>query len=148
MNIDLMCKYQADLFAYACEKKDCSSSIFIKQFAYSNLAKRMDDEAYIYSADDITKAYYSLTLEKKLNKGKQIYPLKIMSWIGYIMRYISYKYKYSTNYIYKKVKPRDLYGLYEAYHGLDNELAATRIIEAYELKNNRNIIDVAKKYYL
>ena len=105
MNIDLMCKYQADLFAYACEKKDCSSSIFIKQFAYSNLAKRMDDEAYIYSADDITKAYYSLTLEKKLNKGKQIYPLKIMSWIGYIMRYISYKYKYSTNYIYKKVKP-------------------------------------------
>lgn len=146
-NIDFECKYQADLFEYATKIKDCSSPFFIKQFANSKLARRMDDETYVLLADDITKAYSALKKEKKLTIGTEIYPSFVMHWIGYIMRYMAIKYNYSTKQIHSFIKPKEFYSLYEAYHSMDNDLVCERIIEAKNVNNNLNNIELLKSIY-
>lgn len=139
------CEYQANLFEYSVVKGDCSSSFFIKQFANSDLASRMDNEAYILSGDDTVKAYEELSLEKKLSRGKELYPKRVMAWVGYIMRYMSIKYNFSTKYIYSFIKPRELYGLYEAYHSLDNDMVCERIVEAKKINTNLNNADIYRE---
>lgn len=147
-DIEFECKYQADLFELSTNKKDCSSVVFIKQFSNSKLAKAMDNRSYLFLADDITKAYDSLKKEKKLTLGKEIYPKKVMSWIGYIMRYMAIKYEYTTKNVYSIIKPKELYGMYEAYHSLDNDLVCERILEAKNINLNLNNIEIFKKIYL
>ena len=147
-DIEFECKYQADFFELSTNKKDCSSVVFIKQFSNSKLAKAMDNRSYLFLADDITKAYDSLKKEKKLTLGKEIYPKKVMSWIGYIMRYMAIKYEYTTKNVYSIIKPKELYGMYEAYHSLDNDLVCERILEAKNINLNLNNIEIFKKIYL
>lgn len=146
-DINTECKYQSDLFKYACMMKDCSSLNFVKQFAYSDLARRMDHESYLYCGDDVPKAYDSLKKEKKLTVGKEIIPIDIMAWVGYIMRYFSITKKITTKRVYQIIKPKELCGLYEAYHSLDNDLVIKRILESKNVDLSLNNLEVFKKLY-
>lgn len=124
------CRYVSDLFIYSTKQKDCSSKVFIKAFVHSTLSKRIANKAFMFESLDITGAYALLKKEKKLSRGKEIYPSYAMAWIGYIMQYFSCVTGLSMSVLYRKVKPNELYALYEAYHSLDNELAVRRICEA------------------
>lgn len=53
-----------------------------------------------------------------------------MYWIGYLYRYFSYTYDYSSSKVYKIVKPKELRGLFLPYHTMDTAAAIERILEA------------------
>lgn len=141
----ILCKYQAKLFEYSVKQK-VSSRLFIKKFSHSFLAERMDFSAFLLESIDVPQAYIEVVGETQLNGP--IYNEAIMSWIGYIYRYICYTYSQTMSDVYKRIKPKDLYELYDAYHSMDNELAIKRILEAksisFEIKDD---IELFKKIY-
>lgn len=142
----LLCKYQARLFEYS-TSKNISSKQFIKDFSYSNLSKRMGNVSFLFETLDTAGAYLEIEENKPFKKG-EVYNENIISWIGYIYRYTCYIYEKDMKDIYKKIKPQELYDLYDAYHSLDNELAIKRILEAKNIDfNNKNATNLLKKYY-
>ena len=124
-----LCEYQADFFAQSTSHLNCSSLIFVKQFMESAIARRMDQGAFVLEALDIPECFMELSREKRLSQGKEKYPSYVMSWIGYMYRYITYTREVSSEFLFSKVKTRQLYEVYEAYHSLDPEAAAVRILE-------------------
>ncbi len=141
------CKYVADLFEYSTKENDCSSKVFIKAFVFSSLAKRIFSKYFILESIDIPMAYDVIKKEKKLTRGKDVYPSYVMSWIGYIMAYFQCKTNLPISVLYNHVKPDDLYKVYEAYHSLDNDLVVDRIIEAGKINTNLNDVNILKKVY-
>ena len=143
----LLCKYQASLFEYSA-KQQTPSKMFIKRFSMSNLAKRMDGPGFIYEGTDVPKAFEEIKTQKT-NDPKLIYSQPIISWIGYIYRYMSYIYEKPTTLIYKKIPPQELYDVYDAYHSLDNEMAINRILEAKSINLDVTAdIELFKRIYL
>lgn len=138
------CRYVSDLFEYSTKMKDCSSKVFIKAFVYSSIQKRLSSQAFILESLDVPAAYEIIKKEKKLTRGKEIYPSYVMAWIGYTMKYFAYVTNISETALYRKVKPEEFYSLYEAYHSLDNDLVVKRISEAKNINLNLNNIEIYK----
>ncbi len=138
------CRYVSDLFEYSTKMKDCSSKVFIKAFVYSSIQKRLSSQAFILESLDVPAAYEIIKKEKKLTRGKEIYPSYVMAWIGYTMKYFAYVTNISETALYRKVKPEEFYLLYEAYHSLDNDLVVKRISEAKNINLNLNNIEIYK----
>lgn len=136
------CRYVSDLFEYSTKMKDCSSKVFIKAFVYSSIQKRLSSQAFILESLDVPAAYEIIKKEKKLTRGKEIYPSYVMAWIGYIMKYFAYVTNISETALYRKVKPEEFYSLYETYHALDNDLVVKRISEAKNINLNLNNIEI------
>lgn len=126
----LQCRFLGDLFAYASKRKECSSKTFVKAYVYSSLAKRVSSAGFLYDCLSVPSAYESLAKEKKLTRGKDVYPSFVMEWIGYMMAYYSAYTGLPASVFYSKVKPEELYRMYEAYHSLDRQEALERIAEA------------------
>lgn len=148
-NIGLtLCDYQSDLFEKSVNYLSCSSIYFIKTFMNSKIAKRIDNPAFLLESVDVTALLNDLNNQHKLNRGKELYPTYVMKWIGYIYRFFSYTYNYSSKKVYEIVKPKELYALYEPYHSLDPKEAIERIIESKNINTNIDLIELAKKYYL
>ncbi|MBE5763114.1 MAG: hypothetical protein E7338_02705 [Clostridiales bacterium] len=123
-----ICRYQADLFEYSA-KQLVASKDFVKKYAYSNLAERMDDRGFWFEAIDVPQAFSEMqTIKAK--KKISIYRSDVIRWIGYIYRYICYIYEKPMKEVYKRISPQELYDVFDAYHSLDNELAIKRILEA------------------
>ena len=139
-----LCKFASSLFEYSTKIGECSSKVFIKAYVYSSIPKRLSSASFLYESIDIVSAYNTIRAEKKLTRGKDIYPSYVMAWIGYIMKYFSYTTGISEEVLYKKVKPEDFYHLYESYHSLDNDLVVKRIAEANEINMNLNNIELMK----
>ena len=89
-----LCKFVGDLFEYLTKLKDCSSKVFIKAFVYSTISKDISNKSFYLNSIDITLAYDLIKKEKKLTRGKDIYPSYVMAWIGYIMEYSLYQLIY------------------------------------------------------
>lgn len=138
------CRFVSDLFEYSTKVKECSSKIFIKAYVYSTFSKNVSDKSFFINSIDISLAYDLIKKEKKLNRGKDIYPSYIMSWIGYIMEYFTLSTNIPLEILYKNIKPEELYSLYEAYHSLDSELVVRRIIESKNINTNLNNVDLYK----
>lgn len=132
------CKFVSDLFEYSTKKHDCSSKNFIKAYVYSSVRSRISSKNFIFESIDVAAAYEMIKNEEKLTKGKEIYPSYVMAWIGYIFMYFELSTGIPQTTLYKNIKPEELYGLYEAYHSLDNELAIKRIAEAKNININLN----------
>lgn len=66
----------------------------------------------------------------KLEYGSIKYTHNEMFWIGYLYRYFCYTYELSSVQVYKIVKPKELRGLFLAYHTMDIAQAIERILEA------------------
>ncbi len=144
-NDNLSCTFVADLFEYSTKIKECSSKVFIKAFVYSSIAKRISSDLFIFDSLDIVQAYNLLKQEKKLTIGNDIYPSYVMAWIGYIMEYFTKSTKIPLTILYKKIKPEELYMLYEPYHSLDNDLVIQRICESKKINTNLNDVNLLKR---
>lgn len=138
------CRFVSDLFEYSTKVKECSSKIFIKSFVYSSLTKIVSDKSFFINSMDIGLAYDLIKKEKKLNRGKDIYPSYVMSWIGYIMEYFTLSTNIPLEILYKNIKPEELYSLYEAYHSSDSEVVIRRIIDSKNINTNLNNVEVLK----
>jgi len=127
----LLCKLQAEAFENSIDKMDTSSEIFIRRYMKSKVAKRFDNESVLESniqADDVLELIneeYGIS-----NYGSVKYTRNEMYWIGYIYRYFASTYEMSSAGVYKKVKPKELRGLFLPYHTMDPEQAIERILEA------------------
>ena len=136
------CRFTADLFEYSTRKHECSSKVFIKAFVYSSVSKSISSKSYLFESKDINLAYDLIKKEKKLNKGKDIYPSYVMSWIGYIMQYFTLTTDIPLTTLYKNMKPEEFYMLYESYHSMDNDLVVKRICESKNINLNFNDLDL------
>lgn len=127
----LLCDLQAKTFECAIDLTSVSSEIFIRRFMNSKIAKAMDNESIlqtnIHEKDvlDIIEEQYG-----KSEYGSVKYTHNEMFWIGYLYRYFCYTYKLSSVQVYKIVKPKELRGLFLAYHTMDPSQAIERILEA------------------
>lgn len=127
----LLCKLQAETFENSIEKTDASSEIFIRRFMKSEIAKRLDNESILESNIqandilDIINEEYGIS-----NYGSVKYSKNEIYWIGYIYRFFAFTYDMTSAQVYKIVKPKELRGLYLAYHTLDPVQAVERILES------------------
>ncbi len=140
----LAARFVGDLFEYSTKVGECSSKVFIKAFVYSSLSKRISSDSFIFDSLDIAGAYLFIKKEKKLTRGKDVYPSYVMAWIGYIMEYFTKVTNIPLTVLYKKIKPEELYALYEPYHSLDNDLVIERICEAKGIISDLNNVEIMK----
>lgn len=130
----LLCDLQAKTFECAVDLTSVSSEIFIRRFMNSKIAKTLDNESILQTnlhAKDILdriEAQYG-----KLDYGSVKYTHNEMFWIGYLYRYFSYTYELSSLQVYKIVKPKELRGLFLAYHTMDPSQVIERILESKNL---------------
>lgn len=126
-----ICKYQGSLFQASLEKTECSSPVFLRRFMYSDVAKRMDSEGFLFEMTDVTDAIDEI--EKQFGKsdyGRIRYGENELYWMGYLYRYWTYTRERGSKTVYKLIKPGELRKLYFPYHSLDPSLAIERILES------------------
>ena len=133
MNRDglLLCDLQAKAFEIAVDFAQVSSEVFIRRFMNSNVAKAMDNESVLQT--NIHEKDILNMIEEQYGKseyGSVKYTHNEMFWIGYIYRYFCYTYEMTSIQVYKIVKPKELRGLFPAYHTMDSAQAIERILEA------------------
>ena len=127
----LLCDLQAKTFECAVDLTSVSSEIFIRRFMNSRIAKIMDNESILQT--NIHEKDILDMIEDEYGKseyGSVKYTHDEMFWIGYVYRYFGYTYELSSIQVYKIVKPKELRGLFLAYHTLDPAQAIERILEA------------------
>lgn len=127
----LLCELQAKAFENSIDKMESSSEIFIRRFMKSKIAKRLDNQS-ILDSNIQTNDILQLVDEEygATNYGSVKYTHNEMYWIGYIYRYFSFTYDLSSSQVYKIIKPKELRGLFLAYHTMDPSQAIERILEA------------------
>lgn len=133
----LLCDLQAKTFECAVDLTSVSSEIFIRRFMNSKIAKSMDNESILQT--NIHEKDILNMIEDEYGKSKYgsvKYTHNEMFWIGYVYRYFGYTYELSSIQVYKIVKPKELRGLFLAYHTLDPAQAIERILEAKGLLVN------------
>lgn len=126
-----LCKYQGSLFQASLDKTECSSPVFLRRFMYSDVAKRMDSEGFLFEPTDVTDAIDEI--EKQFGKsdyGKIRYGENELYWMGYLYRYWTYTRERGSKTVYKLIKPEELRKLYFPYHSLDPSQAIERIMDS------------------
>lgn len=147
----LLCKIQGAIFENSLKKTNTSSEIFIRRFMLSDIAKQFDSKAYLDGT--LTKDEVFELIEEeygKSNYGKNKYNSEVLYWIGYLYRYFSYTYELTSKQVYRYVKPKELNGLYLAYHTLDCAQAIERILEAKNIsfdidEQNKRLLQIIKE---
>lgn len=126
-----LCEYQAKLFSLSTEKTTSSSAIFIRRFMYSNIALRIDTNAFLWESTTEDAIFAEITAEfGETSYGKMKFTKNELYWIGYMYRYWAYTHEKSSKQVYKIIKPLELKKLYQPYHTLDPMHAIERIKEA------------------
>ena len=147
----LLCKIQGAIFENSLKKTNTSSEIFIRRFMFSDIAKEFDSKAYLNGS--ITKDEVFELIEDEYGEssyGKNKYSEQVLHWIGYLYRYFSYTYELTSKQVYRYVKPKELNGLYLAYHSLDCAQAIERILEAKNIsfdieEQNKRLLQIIKE---
>lgn len=147
----LLCKIQGTIFENSLKKTNTSSEIFIRRFMFSDIAKEFDSKAYLNGS--ITKDEVFELIEDEYGEssyGKNKYSEQVLHWIGYLYRYFSYTYELTSKQVYRYVKPKELNGLYLAYHTLDCAQAIERILEAKNIsfdieEQNKRLLQIIKE---
>ena len=147
----LLCKIQGTIFENSLKKTKTSSEIFIRRFMFSDIAKEFDSKAYLNGS--ITKDEVFELIDDEYGEssyGKNKYSEQVLHWIGYLYRYFSYTYELTSKQVYRYVKPKELNGLYLAYHTLDCAQAIERILEAKNIsfdidEQNKRLLQIIKE---
>ena len=147
----LLCKIQGAIFENSLKKTNTSSEIFIRRFMLSGIAKQFDSKAYLDGT--LTKDEVFELIEEEYgesNYGKNKYNSEVLYWIGYLYRYFSYTYELTSKQVYRYVKPKELNGLYLAYHTLSCAQAIERILEAKNIsfdidEQNKRLLQIIKE---
>ena len=117
----------------------------------SDIAKQFDSKAYLDGT--LTKDEVFELIEEEYgesNYGKNKYNSEVLYWIGYLYRYFSYTYELTSKQVYRYVKPKELNGLYLAYHTLSCAQAIERILEAKNIsfdidEQNKRLLQIIKE---
>lgn len=126
-----ICRYQAKLFSESLNRTKCSSPIFLRRFMYSETARRMDKNGFLFEAFSVTDVIEEIEEEYGESAyGTIRYDREELYWMGYIYRYWAYMQKMSSKSLYRLVKPEELRKLYFPYHSLDPGQAVERIMES------------------
>lgn len=142
----ILCDLQARAFEMSLNMVTTSSEIFMRRFMNSEVAKILDNGAVLQSnlqARDLIEM-----IEEEYGKsryGSVKYARNEMFWIGYLYRYFAFTYELSSLRVYKLVKPKELRGLFHAYHTMDCAQAIERILEAKNISCNEE--DNMKRQY-
>lgn len=130
----ILCEMQASVFAKSADRVSASSDIFIRRFMNSRVVKLLDSgdilQTNIQAEDiiDMLEQQYGMTQYGSVKyAGDELY------WMGYLYRYYAYTYGISSLKVYKILKPKELRGLFSAYHTMDPAGAIERILEAKNL---------------
>ncbi len=127
----LLCELQARTFELSSEVMLTSSAIFIRRFMNSKVAKSMDSGAFLQFNIGEKDLLDRIDEEYGISQyGKVKYTKNELYWIGYIYRYYVYTYGVSSRQAYKLIKPKELRGLFLAYHTMDPAQAIERILES------------------
>ena len=146
-----LAEFQGKLFENSCEKFDCSTSVFIRRFYYSNLLKELDkNDSSVISLDvnqglESIKSQFGESKYGKIKKNKDS-----LFWVGYFYRYISYTRNVSTRFLMKTFKYEKLFELYYVYHTQDMEWCLNNLLELYNFDEklfdkNYRLKEVIKK---
>lgn len=128
-------RYQGELFLMSKEKAACSSPVFLRRFMYSDVARRMDGEGFLFEATGQSDVLNEIDAQfGKSDYGKMKYDGEELYWMGYLYRYWCYTREISSKKLYKMIKPGELKKLYYPYHSLDPAMAIERIMEANRLR--------------
>ena len=147
----LLCKIQGAIFENSLKKTNTSSEIFIRRFMLSDIAKQFDSKAYLDGT--LTKDEVFELIEEEYgesNYGENKYNSEVLYWIGYLYHYFSYTYELTSKQVYRYVKPKELNGLYLAYHTLSCAQAIERILEAKNIsfdidEQNKRLLQIIKE---
>ena len=125
-----LCKIQGELFEKSITNVSTSSSIFIRRFMNSEIAKVFDSKDFLDDTISINGIYKELDAQFGESKyGSTKFNSEVLFWIGYIYRYFSYTYGLSSKQVYKIIKPNELNEMYYVYHTFDCANAIARILE-------------------
>lgn len=125
-----LCKLQGELFENSIKYVNQSSSIFIRRFMNSNIARTFDSKDILNDTKPFEMIYEILDDEfGKSEYGSKKFGSESLFWIGYIYRYFSYTYNLSSKQVYKMIKPDELNERYYVYHTFDPVFAIERILE-------------------
>lgn len=141
----ILCDIQAQAFELSIRKQQSSSEIFIRRFMNSKIAKELDSLALLESNLQANDIIDRLDEQYGVSEyGSNKYTANELHWIGYIYRYFAYTYERTSVQVYKTIKPKELKGLYLAYHTMDPAKAIDRILEAKGYSNVK--MDINQQY--
>lgn len=131
----LLCELQAKTFEKSIDMTETSSEIFIRRFMNSKVTKSMDNESILQT--NIQENDILAMIEEQYGTSKYgtvKYTHNEMYWIGYFYRYFCFTYDMTSVQVYRIVKPKELRGLFLAYHTMDLAQAIERVLEAKGLR--------------
>ena len=141
----ILCDIQAQTFELSIRKQQSSSEIFIRRFMNSKIAKELDSLALLESNLQANDIIDRLDEQYGVSEyGSNKYTANELHWIGYIYRYFAFTYERTSVQVYKTIKPKELKGLYLAYHTMDPAKAIDRILEAKGYSNVK--MDINQQY--
>lgn len=127
----LLCELQAKTFEKTVDMTETSSEIFIRRFMNSKIAKAMDNESILQTNIQEKDILNMIEEQYGISRyGSVKYTSNEMYWIGYLYRYFCITYSLTSAQAYRIVKPKELRGLFLAYHTMDTSQAIERILEA------------------
>ena len=141
----IMCKIQGRIFEKSINQCDSSSYVFIKRYMNSYTAYSMDRESFLIGTISDDQAIELVNEEYPNAYGKEKLSNEEMYWMGYIYRYWAYVYGFKSKEIVKICSPKQLHGLYYAYHSLDCDVAIKRIMEARNIDYSKDLFDKTKE---
>ena len=127
-----LAEFQGKLFEASYDYLDCSTSVFMRRFYYSNLLKSIDkNDSSLLSLDPIEglesiKEQFGDTDYGKVKKNKEA-----LFWVGYFYRYVSYTRNINTRFLMKIFDYNKLFELYYVYHTQDMEWCLENVLELF-----------------
>lgn len=127
-----LAEFQGKIFEYSYDYFNCSTSIFMRRFYYSNYLKFLDknDSSILsldpYEALDNINNQFGDKNYGIIKKNKES-----LFWVGYFYRYISYTRNVNTRFLMKIFKYEKMFELYYIYHTQDMEWCIVNLLELY-----------------
>ncbi len=144
-----LCEYQGKLFEASVDRFNCSTSVFLRRFFYSDLLEKIDKNNSAIISLDVNEGLDEIENQfGKTDYGKIKRTKDSLFWLGYFYRYISYTREVRTQFLMKTFKYDKLFELYEVYHTQDVEWCISNLLELYDLDENFLDNNYRFKYYL
>ena len=132
-----LCEYQAKLFELSIERFECSTSVFLRRFYYSDLLTLLDKNNSSLLSLDVNEGLDKIEEQfGKSNYGSKKVSKESLFWVGYIYRYISYTRNINTQFLFKTFNYKKMFELYQVYHTQDPEWCVKSLLELFNLNEN------------
>ena len=146
----LLAEYQGKIFEQS-KDLNCSTGIFVRRFAHSELLKKLDENAPALLSMDVNEGLQSISEQfGDTDYGKNKYSGNALFWMGYMYRYIAYTREQSTGFIMKLFNYKQLNDVYYTFHTQSPEWCIQNLLEINHLTedifdNNLRLKEIIKK---